>query len=100
MRSSDRRSRSNKNETGSSYSRRVRKLWLLDTFGNGITAPCMMQCSPHCEGRVSLATLTVNRIVPGCRGGRYTRDNIEPACSPCNTLDGSLIGVMRKKAKK
>lgn len=97
MRRSDRRSTSNKNETGSSYDRRVRKLWLLDEFGNGIKAPCMMRCSPNCEETVSLATLTVNRIIPGCEGGRYVRANIEPACAACNTLDGSLLGVARKR---
>lgn len=96
MANSNRRSTSNKNVTGSSYDRRVRKLWLLDNFGNGIKAPCMMRCSPDCEGTVSLATITVNRIIPGCEGGKYVHDNIEPACSPCNTLDGSLLGVARK----
>lgn len=96
MPNSNRRSRSNKNETGSSYSRRIRKLWLLDNFGNGIKAPCMLRCSPACEGTVSLATITVDRIIPGCRGGRYIRSNIRPACLPCNTLDGSLLGVARK----
>jgi hypothetical protein len=60
----------------------------------------MMQVSPQCEGTVSLATLTVNRIQPGCEGGTYERTNIEPACSPCNTLDGSLLGVRRKALKK
>lgn len=77
----------------------MRRLWLLDMYGNGITAPCMMRVSPNCEGTVSLATMTVNRITPGCRGGRYVRGNIEPACSPCNTLDGSLLGIARKAEK-
>lgn len=29
-------------------------------------------------------TLTVDRVKPRARGGRYTRDNIRPACLPCN----------------
>jgi hypothetical protein len=94
------RGTSNKNETGNSWDRRVRKLWLLEEFGNGVQAPCMLRCAPGCLGTVALATITVDRILPGCEGGTYERSNIQPACAACNTLHGSLLGVARKAAKR
>lgn len=33
-------------------------------------------------------TLTVDRIIPGCQGGTYRRDNIRPACGTCNSETG------------
>ena len=32
--------------------------------------------------------LTIDRIVPGCRGGTYRRNNIRPACAGCNSETG------------
>lgn len=69
---------------GSARDRRRRKLWLLAEFGDGITAPCF-----RCDLPLLYSTLTVDRINPGARGGRYTRDNIRPACKPCNTELGN-----------
>lgn len=34
------------------------------------------------------STVTVDRIIPGCRGGTYRRDNIRPACTDCNSETG------------
>lgn len=90
------RGTTNKNVTGSSYDRRRRRQWLLDQFGDGTVAACKLRCSKQCERTVDIHTLSVNRVVPGCEGGKYTRDNIEPACAACNTLDGALLGVARK----
>lgn len=64
---------------GKAQDRRRRKQWLLDTFGDGETAPCV-----HCQGTLDFDSLTVDRIIPGAEGGRYTRDNIQPACLGCN----------------
>lgn len=42
--------------------------------------------------------LTVDRIVPGCKGGKYRRDNIRPACGGCNSeTGGRLAGKGRKR---
>lgn len=82
------RGTSNGNSSGSSYSRRRRKAWLLETFGDGYTAPCFF-----CEIEVDWHTLTVDRIIPGARGGTYCRSNIRPACGPCNSIDGNRIRV-------
>lgn len=89
------RGTSNGNASGSSYDRRRRRAWLLDTFGDGVKAPCAF-----CGVLVDAETLTVDRIVPGCEGGTYRRGNIRPACGPCNVEHGSALGVARKAAKR
>lgn len=38
--------------------------------------------------------VTVDRIIPGCQGGTYRRNNIRPACGPCNSETG---GSTRRK---
>ena len=84
-----RRGTSNTNDRGSAADRRARKVWLLETFGDGETAPCCF-----CQTELTFETITVERIVPGCQGGRYVRGNIKPACGACNsTLGGSLRRV-------
>lgn len=81
----------NGNQRGSAADRRARKQWLLDTFGDGTEAMCHLELSDRCEMVVTLATISVDRIVPGHLGGRYTRDNIQPACKPCNDVQGGRI---------
>lgn len=69
---------------GSAEDRRRRKSYLLTTYGDGYTAPCAF-----CHAELSWETVTVDRFpIPGREGGRYTRDNIRPACGPCNSDDG------------
>lgn len=94
------RGTSNGNVTGSAQDRRRRRQWLLDEYGNGESAPCMLggPWVEHCLVVVTIETLTVDRIVPGCEGGRYTRDNIQPACGPCNERQGGELGTARKAA--
>ncbi|MGH9247995.1 MAG: HNH endonuclease signature motif containing protein [Acidimicrobiales bacterium] len=81
-----RRGTSNRNQRGSSYGRRVRRQWLLDTFGDGEKAPCW-----RCGTLLDVVTLTVDRIVAGCHGGTYRRGNIRPACGPCNSETGGAL---------
>lgn len=65
---------------GSSYGRRARKLWLLARFGDGAMAPCAW-----CGRLLDYGSMEVDRFpVCGHDGGRYTRDNVVPACSSCN----------------
>lgn len=71
---------------GSSADRRRRREWMLETFGNGVTAPCFWECGRE----VDESTVEADRIIPG---GSYRRDNIVPACRPCNLArsdDGDL----------
>lgn len=81
----------NGNERGSAEGRRRRKQWLLDTFGDGTTVMCHLELSDRCEMDLTFETLTVERIVPGCQGGRYVRGNIVPACRPCQDHQGGKL---------
>lgn len=38
----------------------------------------------RCGRLLIFCTLTVDRIIPGKKGGTYRRNNIRPACGPCN----------------
>lgn len=94
------RGTTNRNQRGGAPDRRVRKLWLLAEFGDGVTAACALGVSPNCQRTVQFDTITVDRFpVPGCQGGTYRRGNIRPACGPCNTEDGSALGVARRREK-
>lgn len=81
-----RRGTSNTAVRGSSATRRRRKLWLLKTFFPEL-GPDRTLCV-DCLVELDYETMTVDRIVAGALGGRYTRDNIRPMCSPCNIARG------------
>lgn len=80
------RGTSNTNDRGSSYSRRSRRQWLIDTWGDGERVACYRYV--RCGAILTFETLTIDRIVPGCDGGTYARTNIRPACAPCNSSTG------------
>gem|GEM_PF-5513581 len=44
-----------------------------------------------------MRTITVDRIIPGIYGGKYTRDNIRPMCASCNMSIGGMLGAKRRK---
>lgn len=73
---------------GNPTDRKRRKLWMLSPGagfgGNGETVPCAASLGSRCEGVVTYETMNVDRIVPGCLGGRYVRTNIRPTCFTCN----------------
>jgi hypothetical protein len=62
----------------------------------------------RCGKPLVFETLTVDRIVPGCRktaefpkGGTYRRSNIRPACGDCNSeTGGALANAKALKRKK
>jgi len=110
------RGTSNSNVRGSSYSRAQRRKWLvenyradrdvsvsmsgtdvqeynprLDACGYSRQAAC--RCY-RCGLLLTVETVTVDRIIPGCHGGTYRRNNIRPACGPCNSETG---GPLRSK---
>lgn len=89
------RGTSNSNARGSSEDRRRRKQFLLDRDGNGTEAPCY-----RCKVKLTFLTITVDRIIPGCQGGTYRRDNIRPACDPCNTSTGGKLGAARRASNR
>ncbi len=73
---------------GNARDRAARRRWLLTPGagfgGDGEKVRCAAALGERCEGLVSYETMNVDRIVPGCLGGRYTRDNIRPTCFTCN----------------
>jgi hypothetical protein len=77
---------------GNSRDRARRRQWLLDHFGDGTTAKCALRLTEKCLEIVTLETVSADRIRPGKEGGGYRRDNIQPACMPCQCYQGFLIG--------
>lgn len=87
-----RRGTSNTNARGSSYSRAVRRQWMLDTFGDGLVAMCST-----CTTLLDSTSITADRWpIPGCEGGTYRRGNIRPQCSPCASYQGGQMAAARK----
>jgi 5-methylcytosine-specific restriction endonuclease McrA len=71
---------------GSNTDRKRRKQWMLITFGDGETCLCYWECGTTLD----YTTVEADRVIPG---GSYRRDNIVPACRPCNLArsdDGDL----------
>jgi hypothetical protein len=75
------RGTTNRNQRGGVADRRARRVWLVETFGDGLTVACAFGC-----GRMlTVDTVTVDRYpLAGVDGGRYVRGNIRPACAICN----------------
>jgi len=112
------RGTTNGNARGGSDDRRRRREWLIQTFradadvvtsgqfglGGDLLVPVlpgtegsMPACRCYRCGKLLTAdTLTVDRIVPGCQGGTYARNNIRPACGRCNSSTGATT---RRKAR-
>lgn len=81
-----RRGTTNRNDRGSTYDRAARRAFLVAHYGDGTVVACY-----RCPELLTITTVTIDRIVPGCHGGRYTRDNIRPACGPCNSETGGAL---------
>ncbi len=92
------RGTTNGNARGNTKDRAARKRYLLANWAalgryviNGRDVPCC-RCY-RCGCLLHFGDLTVDRIVPGCQGGKYVRTNIRPACADCNSeTGGSLRG--------
>lgn len=133
------RGTSNKNVNGNSEDRRRRKNYLLETYAantrlirveweggdveyrdaeayhfEGVFGVVSVAEVPttrcyRCGDLLHFETLTVDRIVPGCKktakypnGGTYIRENIRPCCGPCNSETGGAMsnGKEHQAAKK
>lgn len=123
-----RRGTSNSAQRGSSEDRRRRREWLVKTYranqdvsvarsvngapfdvqvynsrldGCGYAREAACRCY-RCGHLLAVDTVTVDRIIPGCKGGTYRRDNIRPACGDCNSETGGPLanGRERQAAKK
>lgn len=93
------RGTTNRNARGGSPARRARRLWLCSAEagfgGDGEKVPCAF-----CGAILTTETVTADRYpIPGADGGTYRRDNIRPACLPCNMSDGGKLGARRRTEK-
>ena len=92
-------SSSNSNERGSSYDRRRRRAWLVETFGlrNARGRIAWVVCH-HCGRRMraSAGVWEVDRFpVCGHAGGSYRRGNIVISCPDCNKRCASSHSACR-----
>ena len=81
---------------GNNRDRRRRKLWLLATFDPELgpdQCRCRLMLSDRCRGVLDYATVTSDRLDTG---GSYARANTQPACKPCQNLQGALITRERR----
>lgn len=93
------RGTSNGNSRGSAEDRRRRRAYLVDRDGwrlpdgTGLVLcyRCHVVLLEHDDPEAPGQAVTVDRIVPGCEGGRYTRDNIRAACAGCNSETGGAL---------
>lgn len=84
-----RRGTTNTNQRGGTPARRARKAWLVQTFRADVEVDGQPACRCYrCGVLLTAATVTTDRITPAALGGRYRRDNIRPACQPCQSLTG------------
>lgn len=114
------RGTTNGNARGGSEQRRRRREWLIETYRANVdvlvvtgrysaleavtmivdlgTEGAQHACRCYrCGVLLTVDTVTVDRIKPGCQGGTYRRDNCRPACSRCNSSTG---GATRGKGKR
>lgn len=85
--------------------------WISETFSGpglvqlqqswGRVALWLPACRCYRCGRLlTVQTVTVDRIIPGCEGGTYRRNNIRPACGTCNSETGGALAGRRKEASR
>ena len=98
------RGTTNRNARGSSEERRRRRVWLVATWradvdvkpweSTDVLVPVPLgegwpACRCYrCGVLLTEETVSADRIIPGCRGGTYRRDNIRPACQRCQSVVG------------
>lgn len=101
----------NGGDRGNSKDRRARKEWLVLTYradrdviryyttnlgktvaAQGPVGTGQPACRCYrCGALLTVDTVTPDRIIPGCQGGTYRRNNIRPACSTCQSITGNEI---------
>lgn len=119
-----RRGSTNRDQRGSSETRRRRREYLVTTYRadvDAVTVPRLQiyNNDPPVEviGQVPLGegepacrcyrcgclltvdTVTVDRIKPGVKGGTYARPNIRPACARDNSETGGPLASKPKKRR-
>lgn len=96
------RGTTNRNDRGNTVDRLRRRQWLVETYRSNVDAypepwtATALRSIPTCRcyrcgTLLTIDTVTVDRIIPGCKGGTYRRNNIRPACGTCNSETGAKI---------
>lgn len=80
------RGTTNRNARGNSADRARRRAYLVKAYESN-KGPGTCRCY-RCGRLLDATTVTVDRVTPGCQGGRYVRHNIRPACERCNSETG------------
>lgn len=111
------RGTTNRNARGGSKDRAARRQWLVETFranvdvgphppapnGNRIQYPLgggIPACRCYrCGVLLTVDEVSADRIIPGAEGGTYRRNNIRPACAPCQSHTGGKLSGQRRVAK-
>jgi hypothetical protein len=65
-------------------------VWLLANFDVDL-GPEQARCAFGCGEILTLETITVDRVIPGCQGGTYVHANIRPACGHDNSSFGATL---------
>lgn len=95
-----RRGTSNANQRGSVADRRRRREFLVVAFAADKRKRGKAACRCYrCGELLTSSEVTVDRIIPGCRGGSYRRNNIRPACGRCNSITGATTRSRRGQGK-
>lgn len=121
------RGTSNGNARGSSADRRARRAWIVLSYASDIPGFCRCyRCgrllfNPDAQevdpvtGQLKFTNafvllwgtqvftaeaLTIDRIIPGVKGGTYRRNNIRPACAGCNSETGGALSHSKKRNTK
>jgi 5-methylcytosine-specific restriction endonuclease McrA len=82
-----RRQETKDDRRGNPRNRRARKMWMLSApqfGGNGQVVRCT-----YCPTFLTYASVQADRIIPG---GSYRRENVTPACGPCNINRSNKTG--------
>ena len=97
------RGTSNGNARGSASTRRARRRRLearqavdgVLVCWRGCGTPLLVDDVAQALGVPASERYEVDRVVPGALGGRYTDDNVMPACRPCNNETGQAVRTGR-----
>lgn len=49
----------------------------------------------HCGNKFLKTQLTMDHLIPVARGGKTSKNNVVPACKPCNQARGHKLDVER-----
>jgi 5-methylcytosine-specific restriction endonuclease McrA len=89
-----RRGTTNRNVRGNTRDREARRAYLLRVYESN-EGPRTCRCY-RCGDLLWDHTVTVDRIIPGARGGGYRRNNIRPSCAECASVTGGQLAAARR----